>query len=158
MQAGSGARRGKEMQGSPPLVIEAGRAGRHYWRNLWTYRELFTFLAWRDILVRYKQTALGVIWAPIRPILTILVFTVVFGKLAGLPSDGVPYPILVGAAILPWQFFSSAFSDAGNSLIVNSSGVSKAYLRGQDLWFLAVKAKCQVVAKVETPCIVPRTF
>src|SRR5258706_4709813 len=107
------------------VVIEAGHAERHYWRDLWTYRELFVVLAWRDILVRYKQTVIGVLWALIRPLLTILVFTVVFGKLARLPSDGVPYPVLVGAAMLPWQFFANAFSEAGNSLIANTNLISQ---------------------------------
>ncbi|MDE3207273.1 MAG: ABC transporter permease, partial [Pseudomonadota bacterium] len=87
------------------LIIEAGHAERHYWRDLWFYRELFYFLAWRDILVRYKQTAIGVLWALIRPLLTMIVFTFVFGRLAKLPSDGVPYPVMVFAAMLPWQFF-----------------------------------------------------
>lgn len=109
------------------IVIEAGRAERNYWRDLWRYRELFYFLAWRDILVRYKQTAIGVLWALIRPLLTMIVFTLVFGKLAKLPSGGVPYPILVFAALLPWQFFSSAFTEAGNSLITNSNLISKVY-------------------------------
>lgn len=109
------------------IVIEAGRTERHYWRDLWRYRELFYFLAWRDILVRYKQTAIGVLWALIRPLLTMIVFTLVFGKLAKLPSGGVPYPILVFAALLPWQFFSSAFTEAGNSLITNSNLISKVY-------------------------------
>jgi lipopolysaccharide transport system permease protein len=112
---------------SATLVIEAGRAERHYWRDLWRYRELFYFLAWRDILVRYKQTALGVAWALLRPFLTMLVFVLVFGKLAKLPSGGAPYPILVFAALLPWQFFSSAFTEAGNSLIGNAGMISKVY-------------------------------
>lgn len=84
------------------LVIEAGRTERHYWKDLWRYHELFYFLAWRDILVRYKQTVIGIAWAVIRPLLTTVVFVFVFGKLAKLPSDGVPYPILVFAALLPW--------------------------------------------------------
>ena len=109
------------------LIIEAGRTELHYWRDLWRYRELCFFLAWRDLLVRYKQTAIGIIWALLRPLLTMLVFTFVFSKLARLPSGGVPYPILVFAALLPWQFFSNAFSEAGNSLISNSSMISKVY-------------------------------
>jgi lipopolysaccharide transport system permease protein len=109
------------------LIIEAGRAERHYWRDLWRYRELCFFLAWRDLLVRYKQTAIGLVWALLRPLLTMLVFTFVFSKLAKLPSNGIPYPILVFAALLPWQFFSNAFSEAGNSLISNSSMISKVY-------------------------------
>jgi len=109
------------------LVIEAGRAERHYWRDLWRYRELFFFLAWRDILVRYKQTVIGMLWALGRPLLTMLVFTLVFGKLAKLPSGGVPYPILVFAALLPWQFFASAFTGAGESLVGNAGMISKVY-------------------------------
>lgn len=109
------------------LIIEAGRTERHYWRDLWHYRELFFFLSWRDILVRYKQTAIGILWALIRPLLTMIVFTLVFGKMAKLPSGGIPYPLMVFAAMLPWQFFSNAFTEAGNSLITNSSMISKVY-------------------------------
>lgn len=109
------------------LVIEAGRAERHYWKDLWRYRELFYFLAWRDILVRYKQTIIGVAWAILRPVLTMLVFTVVFGKIAKLPSGGAPYPIMVFAALLPWQFFAASFSEAGMSLIINTNMISKVY-------------------------------
>ena len=109
------------------LIIEAGRTERHYWRDLWRYRELFFFLAWRDLLVRYKQTVIGVAWALLRPFLTMLVLTLVFSKFAKLPSGGVPYPILVFAALLPWQFFSNAFTEAGNSLISNANMISKVY-------------------------------
>jgi lipopolysaccharide transport system permease protein len=110
------------------LIIEAGRAERNYWRDLWRYRELFYFLAWRDILVRYKQTVIGVAWAVIRPFLTMIVFTVVFGKIAKLPSPaGIPYPLLVFAAMLPWQFFSTAMSESSNSLVSNANLVSKIY-------------------------------
>lgn len=109
------------------LIIEAGRTDRQYWTDLWRFRELFFFLAWRDILVRYKQTALGVIWAIIRPLLTMIIFTIIFGKLANLPSGNVPYPILVFSAMLPWQFFSNALSECSNSLISNSNLVSKVY-------------------------------
>lgn len=109
------------------LVIEAGRAERHYWADLWRYRDLLYFLAWRDIAVRYKQTAIGAAWALIRPLMAVVVFTVVFGKLAKLPSAGVPYPLLVAAAILPWQFFASALADSGNSLVGNSNLISKIY-------------------------------
>ncbi|MBL1174989.1 MAG: ABC transporter permease [Pantanalinema sp. GBBB05] len=109
------------------LVIEAGRTERQYWQDLWKYRELFYFLAWRDILVRYKQTAIGIAWALIRPFLTMVVFTVVFGNLAKLPSQGVPYPILVFAAMLPWQFFANALSECSNSLIINANLISKVY-------------------------------
>ena len=108
-------------------MIEAGRSERQYWQDLWRYRELFYFLAWRDILVRYKQTAIGVAWALIRPVLTMIVFTVVFGKLAKLPSGGVPYPILVFSAMLPWQFFANALSECSNSLITNANLISKVY-------------------------------
>lgn len=109
------------------LDFEAGYSDRQYWRDLWRFRELFYFLSLRDILVRYKQTSIGLAWALLRPLLTMLVFTVVFGKLAKLPSDSAPYPILVYAALLPWQFFSGAFSDAGNSLITNANMISKVY-------------------------------
>ena len=109
------------------LIIEAGRTERHYWRDLWRYRELFYFLAWRDILVRYKQTVIGLAWSLLRPFLTMLVFTLVFSKLAKLPSGNVPYPILIFAALLPWQFFANAFTEAGNSLISNSNMISKVY-------------------------------
>jgi lipopolysaccharide transport system permease protein len=111
----------------PELIIEAGRAERQYWQDLWRYRELFYFLAWRDILVRYKQTAIGIAWALIRPFLTMVVFTVVFGNLAKLPSEGVPYPILVFSAMLPWQFFANALSECSNSLIGNANLISKVY-------------------------------
>lgn len=109
------------------LIIEAGRTEQQYWKDLWRYRELFYFLAWRDILVRYKQTAIGMAWALIRPFLTMVVFTVVFGNLAKLPSEGVPYPILVFAGMLPWQFFSTALSECSNSLISNANLISKVY-------------------------------
>ena len=115
------------MQDKLVLIIEAGRTERHYWLDIWRYRELFYFLAWRDILVRYKQTVIGILWAVIRPLLAIVVFTVIFGKLANLPSGDIPYPILVCAAMLPWQFFASAFAEAGNSLIGNSNLISKVY-------------------------------
>ena len=109
------------------LIIEAGRTEGQYWKDLWRYRELFYFLAWRDILVRYKQTVIGILWALIRPFLTMVVFTVVFGHLAKLPSGNAPYPILVFAALLPWQFFSNALSESSDSLITNSNLISKVY-------------------------------
>lgn len=109
------------------LVIEAGKTEKQYWRDIWQYRELFYFLAWRDILVRYKQTVIGVLWALLRPFLTMVVFTIVFGTLAKLPSEGAPYPILVFAAMLPWQFFASSLSECSNSLIANSNLLSKVY-------------------------------
>ncbi|MCU0565593.1 MAG: ABC transporter permease [Oculatellaceae cyanobacterium Prado106] len=116
------------MQTSNELIIEAGRAEAQYWRDLWKYRELFYFLAWRDILVRYKQTVIGLAWALIRPFLTMVVFSVVFGNLAKLPAPvNVPYPILVFAGLLPWQFFSGALSECSNSLISNANLLSKVY-------------------------------
>jgi lipopolysaccharide transport system permease protein len=111
---------------TPELVIEAGRAEQQYWRDLWRYRELFYFLAWRDILVRYKQTAIGVAWALLRPLLTTLVVTVIFNKVAGLTSP-IPYAILVFSAMLPWQFFATSLSEASNSLIGNANLISKVY-------------------------------
>ncbi len=110
------------------LVLEAGRAERNYWRDLWHYRELFAMLAWRDVSVRYKQTVIGIAWAVIRPFLTMVVFTIIFGNLAKLPSDGaVPYPVLVFAGMLPWFLFSSILSDASNSIVTNSNLISKVY-------------------------------
>ncbi|MFB2936499.1 ABC transporter permease [Aerosakkonemataceae cyanobacterium BLCC-F154] len=109
------------------LIIEAGRTEKQYWKDLWGYRELFYFLAWRDILVRYKQTAIGIAWALIQPFLTMIVFTIVFGQLAKLPNQGVPYPILVFAAMLPWQFFANSLSGCSNSLINNANLISKVY-------------------------------
>lgn len=109
------------------IIIEPGMGIKHYWRDLWRYRELFYFLAWRDILVRYKQTTIGIAWSVLRPFLTMIAFTLVFSKLAKLPSDGVPYPILVFAALLPWQFFSNALSEASNSLVDNSNLLTKVY-------------------------------
>jgi lipopolysaccharide transport system permease protein len=110
------------------LVLEPGRSAAHYWRDLWRYRELFYFLAWRDILVRYKQTAIGVAWALIRPLVTMVIFTVVFGKLAKLPAPStVPYALMVFAAMLPWQFFATGMSEASGSLIGNANLISKIY-------------------------------
>lgn len=109
------------------LIIEAGRTETQYWRDLWHYRELLYFLAWRDILVRYRQTILGVMWALLRPFLTMVVFTIVFGQLAKLPSNGVPYPIMVFAAMLPWQFFANSLSMCGESLLGNANLISKVY-------------------------------
>lgn len=109
------------------LIIEPGRSIKRYWRDLWRYRELFFFLAWRDILVRYKQTVIGIAWSVIRPLLTMVVFTLVFGKLAKLPSEGVAYPIMVYAAMLPWQFFANSLAEASNSLIDNANMLTKIY-------------------------------
>ena len=109
------------------LIIEPGRVERNYWRDLFRYRELFYFLAWRDVLVRYKQTVIGVLWAVIRPFLTMVVFVFVFGRIAKLPSDGVPYPVMVFAAMLPWQLFATSLSEGSNSLITNANLISKVY-------------------------------
>jgi lipopolysaccharide transport system permease protein len=110
------------------LILEPGRAERHYWRDLWHYHELFAILAWRDVAVRYKQTVIGIAWAALRPLLTMVVFTIVFGKLAGLPSDGaVPYPVLVFAGMLPWFLFASVLGEASNSLVGNANLISKIY-------------------------------
>ncbi len=109
------------------LIIEAGRTESQYWKDLWHYRELFYFLAWRDILVRYKQTAIGIAWALLRPFLSMVVLTVVFGKIAKLPSEGAPYPILVFAAMLPWQFFANSLSGCSTSLITNTNLIAKVY-------------------------------
>src|SRR5258707_2757266 len=109
-------------------IIEAGRSERHYWLDLWRYRELFAVLAWRDLSVRYKQTVIGVLWAIIRPVLTMVVFTIVFGRIAALPSEGTtPYALMVFAGMLPWTFFSTGLSDASNSLINNANLISKVY-------------------------------
>jgi len=115
------------MQEQPELLIKPGMGALHYWRDIWRYRELFFFLAWRDILVRYKQTAIGIAWSVLRPLLTMMVFTIVFGTLAKLPSNGVPYPIMVYAAMLPWQFFSNSLTESSNSLIDNSNLLTKVY-------------------------------
>jgi lipopolysaccharide transport system permease protein len=111
----------------PELVLEAGRASRHYWTDIWRYRELLGFLAWRDIKVRYKQTTLGILWALIQPAVTLAVFTFVFGKLAGMPSGNAPYPLLVLCGLLPWQLFSAAFSNASGSLVANTHLIAKVY-------------------------------
>jgi len=116
------------MADSKILIIESGKAEKHYWKDLWRYRELFYVLAWRDISVRYKQTIIGILWALIRPLLTMIVFTFVFSRVAKLPSEGIaPYAILVYAGLLPWQFFSTALSDASNSIVGNSNLISKVY-------------------------------
>ena len=110
------------------LVIEPRSLSRRSWSDLWDYRELFFVLAWRDVTVRYKQTVIGLLWAILRPFLAMVVFTIIFGKLAGLPSESVaPYALLVFAALLPWNLFSTALSEAGNSLVGNSQLISKVY-------------------------------
>jgi lipopolysaccharide transport system permease protein len=110
------------------LIIEPGRSEKNYWTDLWRYRELFLILAWRDISVRYKQTIIGILWAIIRPFLTMVVFTIIFGRIAKLPSDGsAPYALLVFAAMLPWSLFSNALSESSNSLISNANLIGKVY-------------------------------
>lgn len=110
------------------ITIEAGHSERNYWQDIWRYRELFYILAWRDIKVRYKQTSLGIAWAVIRPLLTMIIFTVIFSKVAGLSSEGnVPYAIMVYAAMLPWQFFSNALQESSSSLLGNANLISKVY-------------------------------
>ncbi len=110
------------------LVIEPGRTKKNYWTDLWRYRELFTVLAWRDLAVRYKQTVIGVLWAVLRPFLTMVVFTVVFGRIAKLPSDGAaPYALLVFAAMLPWSLIANSLSEAANSVIANAQLIGKIY-------------------------------
>ncbi|MBP2673947.1 MAG: type transporter [Deltaproteobacteria bacterium] len=113
-------------EGTEIIIGPAGGQVR-FWRDLWRYRELFAFLTWRDILVRYKQTAIGVAWSLIRPLVTMAAFSLVFGKLAGLSSGDSPYPLLVYAALLPWQFFAVAIADSGNSLVNNAQLVTKVY-------------------------------
>lgn len=113
---------------SEVIIIEAGRHELNYWRDLWRYRELFYVLAWRDLAVRYKQTVIGAAWALIRPFLTMVIFTVLFERIAKLPSDGnAPYALMVFAGMLPWTFFSTGLSEASNSLIGNANLISKVY-------------------------------
>ena len=127
------------------IVIEPGRFSKQYWRDLWLFRELFFFLAWRDILVRYKQTVIGVAWALLRPFLTMVVFTVIFGRLAGLPSEeGVPYAIMVFAAMLPWQLFATVLAESSDSLVANVNLISKVYMPR-----LILPASAMVVALVD---------
>jgi lipopolysaccharide transport system permease protein len=109
------------------IIIEAGRKSRHYWKDLWRYRELFYFLAWRDILVRYRQTLIGFAWALLRPMLTMFVLCFIFGRVAQVSSDGVPRPILVFSGLLPWMFFANSLMDSSNSLVTNSNLISKIY-------------------------------
>ena len=113
---------------SEEIIIEAGRHELNYWRDLWRYRELFRVLAWRDLAVRYKQTVIGAAWAVIRPLLTMLVFTIIFGRIAKLPSEGsAPYPLMVFAGMLPWTFFATGLSEASSSMVNNAHLISKVY-------------------------------
>jgi len=126
-------------------LLEAGQSNRAYWSDLWRYRELFIILAWRDVVVRYKQTVVGATWALIQPFLTMIVMTLVFGKVAGLPSEGnAPYAIMVFAALLPWQFFANSLSSSSQSLVGNANLVSKVYFPR-----LIIPASAVVVACVD---------
>lgn len=109
------------------LIIEPRQSVRHYWHDLWKYRELFYFFSWRDVLVQYKQTAVGILWSLLRPLLTMLVFSIVFGRLARLPAEGIPYPALVFCGMLPWHFFAIVLADSSQSLINNANLISKVY-------------------------------
>jgi lipopolysaccharide transport system permease protein len=127
------------------LILEPGRAERHYWRDLWAYRELFLILAWRDVAVRYKQTVIGIAWAVVRPLLTTLIFTVVFGRIAKLPSvGGAPYPVMVFAGMLPWFLFSTILGEASSSLVGNANLVGKVYFPR-----LIIPSSAAVVALVD---------
>ena len=127
------------------VILKAGSADRHYWSDVWHYRELFAILAWRDVAVRYKQTVIGIAWAVVRPFLTMVIFTVVFSRLAKLPSDGsTPYPILVFAGMLPWFLFSSVLGDASSSLVSNAGLVGKVYFPR-----VIIPASAAVVALVD---------
>lgn len=127
------------------LILESGRAERNYWSDLWAYRELFAILAWRDLAVRYKQTVIGVAWAVIRPLLIMVIFTVIFGRIAKMSSDGAtPYPVLVFAGMLPWFLFSTILSDASSSLTTNANLIGKVYFPR-----LIVPAASIVVAVVD---------
>ena len=110
------------------LILEPGRSEKNYWADLWRYRDLFLVLAWRDISLRYKQTIIGILWAILRPLLTMIVFTIIFGRIARLPSDGnAPYALMVFAAMLPWSLFSNALSESSSSLIGNTNLIGKVY-------------------------------
>lgn len=126
------------------VYVKAGQSEKNYWKDVWRYRELFYFLAWRDVLVRYKQTVIGIGWSVLRPVITMIVFTIVFGKLANLPSDGVPYPIMVFAAMLPWQFFANSLSECSNSLVANANMLTKIYFPR-----LIVPASAMIVGLVD---------
>ena len=127
------------------IWLEAGRTEKHYWLDLWRYRDLFLILAWRDVAVRYKQTIVGVTWSLLQPFLTMIIMTVVFGRLAGLHSEGtVPYSIMVLSGMLPWQFFANALSTSGQSLVSNANLVSKIYFPR-----LIIPASAVVVALVD---------
>jgi len=127
------------------LILEAGRADRQYWQDLWRYRELFAVLAWRDVTVRYKQTIIGAAWAVLQPFATLVVFTVLFGYIAKMPTEGsTPYPLLVFAGLLPWQLFASSAGAISNSLVGNASLISKVYFPR-----LIVPASAMVVCLID---------
>jgi len=133
-----------EPTSQPEIILQPNMGFQHYWRDLWRYRELFVFLAWRDIAVRYKQTVIGVAWSIIRPVLTMIVFTVIFGRWANLPAGGMPYPVLVFSAMLPWQFFANALTESSMSLIANANLISKVYFPR-----LAIPTSAVVVSLVD---------
>ncbi|OYV01156.1 MAG: phosphate ABC transporter permease, partial [Verrucomicrobiales bacterium VVV1] len=138
------------------IILAAGRSSGHYWRDLWRYRELAGFLAWRDIKVRYKQAALGVAWAVIQPAVQTILLTFVFGKLAKMPDGGVPYPLIVLTGLLPWQLFTGAFSGAGGSLVGNSHLISKVYfprLLVPLAWLAVALLDFAVMLALALPCI-----
>ena len=126
------------------LILEAGRGEAHYWRDLWRYRDLFTFLAWRDFIVRYKQTVFGVLWAVLRPFITMVIFVVIFRRVANLPSQGLPYAIIVLGGLLPWQLFATVLENTGNSLVNNSHLITKIYFPR-----LILPASAAIVALVD---------
>lgn len=116
------------MEDNQTIIIEAGRAEKNYWKDLWRYKELFYILSWRDIKVRYKQTVIGALWSIIRPLLTMIIFTVIFSRVANMPAGmDAPYAIMVYAAMLPWTFFSTSLSEASMSMIGNANLISKVY-------------------------------
>jgi lipopolysaccharide transport system permease protein len=120
--------RALDLPAEPLVTIQpSGRWGVFNLRDLWSYRELLYFLIWRDVKVRYKQTALGVAWAIIQPLFTMLIFTLFFGRLAGVPSDNIPYPVFAYAGLLPWTFFANAVSNSGNSLVGSANLITKVY-------------------------------
>jgi lipopolysaccharide transport system permease protein len=125
----SGEERGSgDVVSEQAMVLECGRADENYWRDLWAYRELFAILAWRDVAVRYKQTVIGAAWSVVRPFLTMIIFTIVFGRLAKLPSESAsPYPVMVFAGLLPWFLFSTILAESSNSLVSNANLIGKVY-------------------------------
>src|SRR6266478_2420564 len=119
---------GTSAKSAQTIVIEPSRGLADFnLREIWDYRDLLVFLTWRDINIRYKQTVLGAAWAVVQPVMTMILFTIFFGRLAGVPSDGVPYPLFAFAALLPWQYFATTLGNAANSLVNNSNLLSKVY-------------------------------